>query len=361
MPNVVNDETNVIFAALHEPLGLIAVGTLDLDHKGLFATVQICDLPPAFLTPAGRFLHCDLSLRVVFPCPPSTNSYIAPRMVTFADGLTEDNPCFLLADDSEKGSVHVFDTVAGKHIGYVGDKESMECIVGISASINRALVAVCLEVQASKRSYDGFVRLYGGRGACYEFLRIVGAPYGAPLTSSLHRLECPRQVAFSRSGRNVVVYDRKCECVTLFATHDGSFIKHLATGIQPATFSADLRDVDVDQDFEFPFTGGVGFVECEDDQWAIIPSPRTCEMCDDSVVDILGEGYIFRISSRRARKHTFHFNDELPDIAWSQASRVLFVPDCSTVLLYMSVDGYPIARMSAVRIAWMSAVWRTGS
>jgi hypothetical protein len=80
-------------------------------------------------------------------------------------------------------------------------------------------------------SGDHVVRVFEGSGAMWTATRVVGGGFGGP--GSAHgQLHCPRGLRFTGDGTGLAVADDSNHRVSVFRVEDGSFARHVATGLR---------------------------------------------------------------------------------------------------------------------------------
>jgi hypothetical protein len=133
----------------------------------------------------------------------------------------------LLLTDAGHDAVHVIHVAGRKHAGYVAAPGT---IAGPRGVVARGSLAA---VSAWRSQYygDHVVRLFEGSGVRWTAMRVVadGLEDQGRADSQLY---CPCGVRFTSDGTGLVVAaDGKC-CVSLFRVEDGSFVRHVATGLR---------------------------------------------------------------------------------------------------------------------------------
>jgi hypothetical protein len=79
-------------------------------------------------------------------------------------------------------------------------------------------------------SGDHVVRVFEGSGAMWTAVRVVAGGFGRP-GSADGQLKCPRGLRFSGDGTGLAVADWYNDRVSVFRVEDGSFARHVATGL----------------------------------------------------------------------------------------------------------------------------------
>ncbi len=138
---------------------------------------------------------------------------------------------FLLLTDAGHNAVHAIDVAGLVHAGYVAAPDTISGPRGVAA--RGSLVAV----SAWKRtdSGDHVVRLFEGSGARWSAIREVAGGFGAPGKSD-GQLDRPLGLRFTGDGTGLVVADSGNGRGSLFRVEDGSFVRHVATGLSGSPF-----------------------------------------------------------------------------------------------------------------------------
>jgi DNA-binding beta-propeller fold protein YncE len=132
----------------------------------------------------------------------------------------------LLLTDHGHDAVHVIDVAGRVHAGYVAAPGTIAGPRGVAA--RGSLVAV----SAWKKDGSGehVVHVFEGSGAMWTVVRVVGGGFGGPGSAS-GQLQRPRGLRFSGDGTGLAVADRGNNRVSVFRVEDGSFARHVATGL----------------------------------------------------------------------------------------------------------------------------------
>jgi hypothetical protein len=132
----------------------------------------------------------------------------------------------LLLTDAGHDAVHVIDVAGRVHAGYVAAPGTIAGPRGVAA--RGSLVAV----SAWKKSDSGdhVVRVFEGSGAMWTVVRVVGGGFGGP-GSADGQLKWPYGLRFTGDGTGLVVADDGNHRVSVFRVEDGSFARHVATGL----------------------------------------------------------------------------------------------------------------------------------
>jgi hypothetical protein len=157
----------------------------------------------------------------------------APMQFKFHDGYSSGCIAFtgpatsrlLLLTDAGHDAVHVIDVAGRVHAGYVAAPGTIAGPRGVAA--RGSLVAV----SAWKKAYSGehVVCVFDGNGAMWTAVRVVGG-YG-DLGSADGQLHRPHGLRFTGDGTGLAVVDYGSGRVSVFRVEDGSFARHVATGL----------------------------------------------------------------------------------------------------------------------------------
>jgi hypothetical protein len=132
----------------------------------------------------------------------------------------------LLLTDAGHDAVHVIDVAGRVHVGYVAAPGTIVGPRGVAA--RGSLVAVSAWI----KSYcgDHVVRVFEGSGAMWTAVRVVGGGFGSP-GSADGELHAPFGLRLTGDGTGLAVADRGNGRVSVFRVEDGSFARHVATGL----------------------------------------------------------------------------------------------------------------------------------
>jgi hypothetical protein len=135
----------------------------------------------------------------------------------------------LLVTDAVHDAVHVIDVVRRVHAGYVAAPGTIAWPRGVAA--RASLVAV----SAWKGWYDGdhVVHLFEGSGSTWDPLRVLACGFGRPGAAD-GQLRSPHGLRFTADGTGLAVADFGNGRVCMFRVEDGSFVRHVATGLEGA-------------------------------------------------------------------------------------------------------------------------------
>jgi hypothetical protein len=132
----------------------------------------------------------------------------------------------LLLTDAGHDAVHVIDVAGRVHAGYVAAPGTIAGPRGVAA--RGSLVAV--SAWNKKDSGDHVVRVFEGSGASWTAVRVVAGGFGGP-GSADGQLQRPFGLRFTGDGTGLAVADAGNGRVTVFRVEDGSFARHVATGL----------------------------------------------------------------------------------------------------------------------------------
>ncbi len=132
----------------------------------------------------------------------------------------------LLLTAAGHDAVHVIDVAGRVHVGYVAAPGTIAGPRGVAA--RGSLVAV----SAWKHGYSGehVVHVFEGSGAMWTAVREVAGGFGGP-GSADGQLHCPYGLRFTGDGVGLAVADWCNVRVSVFRVEDGSFARHVATGL----------------------------------------------------------------------------------------------------------------------------------
>ena len=142
-------------------------------------------------------------------------------------------PRLLVVTDAGNHAVHVIDVAGRVHVGYVAAPGTIDGPRGVAA--RGSLVAV--SVWAAVYTGDHVVRVFEGSGASWTAVRVVAGGFGGPGDAD-GQLKSPIGLRFTADGSALVVAERRGGRVSLFRVEDGSFVRHVATGL-PALFDVE--------------------------------------------------------------------------------------------------------------------------
>jgi hypothetical protein len=228
----------------------------------------------------------------------------------------------LLLTDAGQDAVHVIDVAGRGHVGYVAAPGTIAGPRGVAA--RGSLVAV--SAWSNGHSGDHVVQLFEGSGASWTAIRVVGGGFGAP-GSADGQLKHPYGLRFTADGMGLAVAELLNRRVSLFRVEDGSFVRHVATGLR---YPWDVE-------------------ECEGGWLVACVGSHTVEFVDG---DGVGQARLGREGS--------------DDGEFSGPSALALVPGLGLVVrewsrrfqVFATSDAITMASMSPLRVAWMAAVAR---
>jgi hypothetical protein len=229
----------------------------------------------------------------------------------------------LLVADHGHDAVHVIDVAGQVHAGYVAAPGTIAGPRGVAARGNLAAVS------AWKKggSGDRVVRVFEGSGAVWTAIRVVGGGFGAPGAAG-GQLRAPYGLRFSGDGTGLAVAEAGNRRVSLFRVEDGSFVRHMATGL---ACPYDVEECD-----------GGWLVACQ--------SSHTIQFVD-------GGGVVRARLGKRGNGHGEFWHP----------SALALVPGLGLVVrelgnprlqFFATPDAIAMSSMSAARVGWMVAVAR---
>jgi hypothetical protein len=132
----------------------------------------------------------------------------------------------LVVADAGHDAVHVIDVVGRVHVGYVAVPGAIDGPRGAAA--RGSLVAIS--------AWKGFgvgdhvVELFEGSGATWTAVRVVAGGFGYPGDAD-GQLYLPRGLRLTGDGTGLAVADWDNGRVSVFRVEDGSFVRHVVTGL----------------------------------------------------------------------------------------------------------------------------------
>jgi hypothetical protein len=234
----------------------------------------------------------------------------------------------LVVTDAGHDAVHVIDVVGQIHVGYVAAPGTIDRPRGVAA--RGSLVAV--SAWKEDDSGDHVVELFEGSGTRWAGVRVVGGGFLGP--GSAGQLKYPLGLRFTLDGTGLAVADSSCnDRVSLFRVEDGSFVRHVATGLH----------------------GPIDVEECEGGWLVACDLSRTIQFVGDGV----DGGAVSRCSLGQRGGGDGEFS-------WPSA--LALVPGLGLVVreegnggrlqFLATPDAIAMASMSAARVGWLVAVAR---
>jgi hypothetical protein len=132
----------------------------------------------------------------------------------------------LVVTDVGHDAVHVIDVAGRVHVGYVaapGTITGPRCVAA-----RGSLVAVSTWKKACSGPH--VVRVFEGSGAMWTAVRVVAGGFGGPGRAD-GQLNRPYGLRFTGDGTGLAVADWGNGRVSVFRVEDGSFVRHVATGL----------------------------------------------------------------------------------------------------------------------------------
>jgi hypothetical protein len=146
--------------------------------------------------------------------------------LAFTGPTTPGTSRLLLVTDHGQDAVHVIDVVDRAHVGYVAVPGTIAGPRGVAA--RGSLVAVSTWKNLGRG--DHVVRLFQGSGTRWTAVRVLADGFGGP-GSANGQLSMPIGLRFTGDGTALAVAEWGNNCVSLFRVEDGSFVRHVATGL----------------------------------------------------------------------------------------------------------------------------------
>jgi hypothetical protein len=229
----------------------------------------------------------------------------------------------LLLTDTGHDAVHVIDVAGQVHAGYVAAPGTIAGPRGVAARGSLVAVSAWKEYGCG----DHVVRVFEGSAARWSAIRELAGGFGGPgwVDGQLCR---PYGLRFSGDGMGLVVTEAGKGRVSLFRVEDGSFVRHVATGL------ACPYDVE----------------ECEGGWLVACQSSHTIQFVGG---DGVGRA---RLGKRGSGHGDFNFPSALalvPGVG-------LVVRELGNIRLqiFATPDAISMSSMSAARVGWMVAVAR---
>ncbi len=205
-------------------LGLLVTSNHNDNTLSVFALPRISG--------AGAGAGAGVGLALV--CTLGGASSPAPMQFKFIDGSYSGWMAFtglatsrlLLLTDAGHDAVHVIDVAGRVHAGYVAAPGTIAGPRGVAA--RGSLVAV--SAWKKDDSGDHVLWLFEGSGARWSAVRVVGGGFGSPGRAD-GQLESPLGLRFTGDGTGLVVADTWNKRASMFRVGDGSFVRHVATGL----------------------------------------------------------------------------------------------------------------------------------
>ncbi len=133
----------------------------------------------------------------------------------------------LLLTDAGHDAVHVIDVAGRVHVGYVAAPGTIAGPRGVAARGSLVAVSAWKKVDSG----DHVVHVFEGSGAMWTAVRVVGGGFGGPGRAA-GQLCWPHGLRITSDGTELAVADAGNDRVTVFRVEDGSFVRHVATGLR---------------------------------------------------------------------------------------------------------------------------------
>ncbi len=230
--------------AASPPLGLFVTSS------ALQNNLTVWTLPAPGLAPLGPGAPAVLASPVTV-CTLGGDGSVAPLQFHFYDGQASGSLAFttpttsstsggpasghplLLVTDAGHDAVHLVDVVERTHVGYLAVPGSILGPRGVAASKGAPLVAV--SARQGRRGGEGpsphVVVLYQGSGTVWEVIRVIGGGFGGPGPAD-GQMSSPCGLRLSGDGSVICVADWGNRRASVFRAGDGSFVRHIATGLR---------------------------------------------------------------------------------------------------------------------------------
>jgi hypothetical protein len=215
----------------------------------------------------------------------------------------------LLVTDAGHDAVHVIDVAGREHAGYVAAPGTIAGPRGVAARGSLVVVSAWKEA----RSGDHVVRVFEGSGAMWTAVRVVAGSFGGPGWAD-GQLYCPCGLRFTGDGTGLAVADAGNGRVTVFRVEDGSFVRHVATGL--------YRPMDVEE------CEGGWLVACDNDG----PGNGTIEFVRGGVVRARRGPRGGVVRARRGPRGGVEFEEGSGDGEFSSPSALALVPGLGLVV-----------------------------
>jgi hypothetical protein len=214
-----NDNTLSVFALPRSSGGGAGAGA------GAGAGTCLSGVIKSLFTGAGLVLVCTLG----GPSSPAPMQFDLKSGDGHSGWMTFTGPAtsrLLLLTDAGQDAVHVIDVAGRTHVGYVAAPGTIAGPRGVAA--RASLVAVSAWEMCSRG--DHVVRLFEGSGSSWTPARLVAGGFGGVgiADGQLYR---PSGLRFTGDGTGLVVADYSNNRVSMFRVEDGSFVRHVATGL----------------------------------------------------------------------------------------------------------------------------------
>jgi hypothetical protein len=235
----------------------------------------------------------------------------------------------LLVTDAGHGAVHVIDVAGQLHAGYVAAPGTIVGPRGVAARGSLVAVSTWKVFLGSSQKVNHVVQLFEGSGASFTAVRVVAAGFEGP-GSADGQLHHPYGLRFSGDGTGLAVADSDNARVSLFRVEDGSFVRHVATGL----------------------SGPFDVEECEGGWLVACTGSHTIECVRGDV----GGGGVGRASLGKVGRGLGEFM--CPSAVALVPGLGLVVGDSGRFQVFTTPDTIAMAPISVARLAWLAAVTR---
>jgi hypothetical protein len=206
--------------AVWPAMGLIVTSSDDDDTISVFA------LPTCAGGEASTGLSLMCTLGGAASTPPLQFKFISSG--SWSGALAFTGPAtsrLLLVSDAGHDAVHVVDVIARVHVGYVAAPGSIAGPRGVTA--RQSQVAVSAWNHGGSGSH--VIHLFEGSGASWARVRVLGGLGGTGAADG--QLSMPEGLRFTSDGTGLVVAEWGNGRVSMFLVGDGSFVRHVVTGL----------------------------------------------------------------------------------------------------------------------------------
>jgi hypothetical protein len=140
----------------------------------------------------------------------------------------------LVLTDAGHDAVHVIDVAGRVHVGYVAAPGTIGGPRGVAA--RGSLVAVSAWKELANGAH--VVRVFEASGASWTAVRKLAGVFGGPGGAD-GQLHCPFGLRFTADGTGLAVADSGNDRVSVFRVEDGSFVRHVATGLSGSPYDVE--------------------------------------------------------------------------------------------------------------------------
>jgi hypothetical protein len=132
----------------------------------------------------------------------------------------------LLVTDAGHDAVHVIDVAGRVHVGYIAAPGTIAGLRGVAARGSLAAVTTWKRIDSGEH----VVRVFEGSGSSWTAVRVVAGGFGCPGRAD-GELNYPFGLRFTGDGTGLAVADAWNHRVSVSRVEDGSFVQHVATGL----------------------------------------------------------------------------------------------------------------------------------